>query len=194
MTKIAIILGSTRPGRNGDAVANWVLQQASTRTDAEFELVDLRDHPLPHLDEELPASMGMYSHHHTKKWAATIAAYDGFVFVTPEYNHGTTGVLKNAIDYLYAEWNNKAAGFVSYGSAGGARAVEHLRLIMGELQVADVRQQVQFSLFHDFENFSTFVPGPQHEASVALMFDQVVSWSEALRTVRDAAGRQATAA
>jgi NAD(P)H-dependent FMN reductase len=138
--------------------------------------------------------MGMYSHHHTKTWAATIAAYDGFVFVTPEYNHGTTGVLKNAIDYLYAEWNNKAAGFVSYGSAGGARAVEHLRLIMGELQVADVRQQVQFSLFHDFENFSTFVPGPQHEASVALMFDQVVSWSEALRTVRDAAGRQATAA
>ena len=104
MTKIAIILGSTRPGRNGDAVANWVLQQASTRTDAEFELVDLRDHPLPHLDEELPASMGMYSHHHTKKWAATIAAYDGFVFVTPEYNHGTTGVLKNAIDYLYASW------------------------------------------------------------------------------------------
>ena len=194
MTKIAIILGSTRPGRNGDAVANWVLQQASTRTDAEFELVDLRDHPLPHLDEELPASMGMYSHHHTKKWAATIAAYDGFVFVTPEYNHGMTGVLKNAIDYLYAEWNNKAAGFVSYGSAGGARAVEHLRLIMGELQVADVRQQVQFSLFHDFEDFSTFVPGPQHEASVALMFDQVVSWSEALRTVRDAAGRQATAA
>jgi NAD(P)H-dependent FMN reductase len=194
MTKIAIILGSTRPGRNGEAVARWVLQQASTRTDADFELVDLRDHPLPHLDEAVPASMGMYSQPHTLAWAATIAAYDGFVFVTPEYNHGTTGVLKNAIDYLYAEWNNKAAGFVSYGSAGGARAVEHLRLIMGELQVADVRQQVQFSLFHDFENFSTFVPGPQHEASVALMFDQVVSWSEALRTVRDAAGRQATAA
>ena len=194
MTKIAIILGSTRPGRNGEAVARWVLQRASTRTDADFELVDLRDHPLPHLDEAVPASMGMYSQPHTLAWAATIAAYDGFVFVTPEYNHGTTGVLKNAIDYLYAEWNNKAAGFVSYGSAGGARAVEHLRLIMGELQIADVRQQVQFSLFHDFENFSTFVPGPQHAAMASVMFDQVVSWSEALHTVREAATEHATAA
>ena len=194
MTKIAIILGSTRPGRNGEAVARWVLEQASTRTDAEYELVDLRDHPLPHLDEEVPASMGMYSHHHTKKWAATIAAYDGFVFVTPEYNHGTTGVLKNAIDYLYAEWTNKAAGFVSYGSAGGARAVEQLRLVMGELQIADVRQQVQFSLFHDFESFSTFVPGPQHAAMAALLFDQVVAWAEALQPLRDAAAGQPVAA
>jgi len=194
MTKIAIILGCTRPGRNGEAVARWVLEQASTRTDADFELVDLRDHPLPHLDEAVPASMGMYSQPHTLAWAATIAAYDGFVFVTPEYNHGTTGVLKNAIDYLYAEWNNKAAGFVSYGSAGGARAVEHLRLIMGELQIADVRQQVQFSLFHDFENFSTFAPGPQHAAMASVMFDQVVSWSEALHTVREAATEHATAA
>ena len=194
MTRIAIILGSTRPGRNGEAVARWVLQQAATRTDADFELVDLRDHPLPHLDEAVPASMGMYSQPHTKAWAATIAAYDGFVFVTPEYNHATTGVLKNAIDYLYAEWNNKAAGFVSYGSSGGARAVEHLRLIMGELQVADVRQQVQFSLFHDFENFSTFVPGPQHVAMASVMFDQVVAWSEALQTVREATTEHATAA
>jgi len=194
MTRIAIILGSTRPGRNGEAVARWVLQQAATRTDADFELVDLRDHPLPHLDEAIPASMGMYAQPHTKAWAATIAAYDGFVFVTPEYNHATTGVLKNAIDYLYAEWNNKAAGFVSYGSSGGARAVEHLRLIMGELQVADVRQQVQFSLFHDFENFSTFVPGPQHVAMASVMFDQVVAWSEALQTVREATTEHATAA
>ena len=194
MTKIAIILGSTRPGRNGEAVARWVLQQASTRTDADFELVDLRDHPLPHLDEAVPASMGMYSQPHTLAWAATIAAYDGFVFVTPEYNHGTTGVLKNAIDYLYAEWNNKAAGFVSYGSAGGVRAVEHLRLIMGELQIADVRQQVQFSLFSDFENYSTFVPGPQHAAMASVMLDQVVAWADALRTVRDAAAKGAMAA
>jgi len=194
MTKIAIILGSTRPGRNGEAVAAWVLEQAKARTDAEYELVDLRDHPLPHLDEAIPASMGMYSQPHTKAWAATIAAYDGFVFVTPEYNHGTTGVLKNAIDYLYAEWNNKSAGFVSYGSAGGVRAVEHLRLVVGELQIADVRQQVQFSLFHDFENFSTFVPGPQHAANAAVMLDQVVAWADALATVRAAAARKAIAA
>ena len=194
MTKIAIILGSTRPGRNGEAVARWVLEQASTRTDARFELVDLRDHPLPHLDEAVPASMGMYAQPHTKEWAATIAGYDGFVFVTPEYNHGTTGVLKNAIDYLYAEWTNKAAGFVSYGSAGGARAVEQLRLVMGELQIADVRQQVQFSLFHDFESFSTFVPGPQHAAMAAVLFDQVVAWAEALQPLRDAAAGQPVAA
>ena len=194
MTRIAIILGSTRPGRNGEAVARWVLEQASTRTDAEYELVDLRDHPLPHLDEEVPASMGMYSQAHTKAWAATIAAYDGFVFVTPEYNHGTSGVLKNALDYLYAEWNNKSAGFVSYGSAGGVRAVEQLRLVMGELQVADVRQQVQFSLFSDFENYSTFVPGPQHAAMASVMLDQVVAWADALRTVRDAAAKGAMAA
>jgi NAD(P)H-dependent FMN reductase len=194
MTKIAIILGSTRPGRNGEAVAAWVLEQAKGRTDAEYELVDLRDHPLPHLDEAVPASLGMYSQPHTKAWAATIAAYDGFVFVTPEYNHGTTGVLKNAIDYLYAEWNNKAAGFVSYGSAGGVRAVEHLRLVVGELQMADVRQQVQFSLFHDFENFSTFVPGPQHIANAAVMLDQLVAWSEALATVRTALTAKAVAA
>ena len=194
MTKIAIILGSTRPGRNGEAVARWVLEQASSRTDAQFELVDLRDHPLPHLDEAVPASMGMYAQPHTKAWAATIAGYDGFVFVTPEYNHGTTGVLKNAIDYLYAEWTNKAAGFVSYGSAGGARAVEQLRLVMGELQIADVRQQVQFSLFHDFESFSTFVPGPQHAAMATVLFDQVVAWAEALQPLRDAAAGQPVAA
>ena len=194
MTKIAIILGSTRPGRNGEAVARWVLEQASSRTDAQFELVDLRDHPLPHLDEAVPASMGMYAQPHTKAWAATIAGYDGFVFVTPEYNHGMTGVLKNAIDYLYAEWTNKAAGFVSYGSAGGARAVEQLRLVMGELQIADVRQQVQFSLFHDFESFSTFVPGPQHAAMAAVLFDQVVAWAEALQPLRDAAAGQPVAA
>ena len=194
MTKIAIILGSTRPGRNGEAVARWVLEQASSRTDAQFELVDLRDHPLPHLDEAVPASMGMYAQPHTKAWAATIAGYDGFVFVTPEYNHGMTGVLKNAIDYLYAEWTNKAAGFVSYGSAGGARAVEQLRLVMGELQIADVRQQVQFSLFHDFESFSTFVPGPQHAAMATVLFDQVVAWAEALQPLRDAAAGQPVAA
>jgi len=125
MTKIGIILGSTRPNRNGEQVANWVLDHATRRDDAEFELIDLRDYPLPHLDEPMPPSMGQYQHDHTKQWATKIASFDGFVIVTPEYNHGTSGVLKNAIDYLYAEWNNKAVGFVSYGGAGGARAAEH---------------------------------------------------------------------
>lgn len=193
MTKIAIILGSTRPGRNGEAVAQWVLEQSNTRTDADFELVDLRDHPLPFLDEAIPASMGHYSEAHTQAWAALIETYDGFIFVTPEYNHGTSGVLKNALDYLYAEWNNKSAGFVSYGSAGGVRAVEQLRLVMGELQIADVRQQVQFTLAHDFENYSRFAPGPQHAGQMSVLFDQVVSWSRALRAVRDAAGHPVAA-
>ena len=194
MTRIGIILGSTRPNRNGEQVAKWVLENATRRDDAEFELVDLRDYPLPHLDEPMPPSMGQYQQEHTKQWATKIGSFDGFVIVTPEYNHGTSGVLKNAIDYLYAEWNNKAAAFVSYGSAGGVRAVEHLRLIVGELQMADVRQQVQFSLFHDFESFSTFVPGPQHAAMAAVLFDQVVAWAEALQPLRDAAAGQPVAA
>ena len=121
---------------------------------------------------------------HTKAWAAKIDSFDGFVFVTPEYNHSTSGALKNAIDFLFKEWNNKAAGFVSYGSAGGARAVEHLRLVMAELMVATVRAQVMFSLHHDFEAYTHFKPGPQHEKSTNAMLEQVVAWSTALKPVR----------
>ena len=150
MIKVAIIIGSTRPGRMAEAVARWVHAIAAQRSDAQFELVDIQDFNLPLLDEAVPPLMAQYSQPHTKVWAAKIAAFDAFVFVTPEYNHGTSGALKNALDYLYREWNNKAAGFVSYGSAGGARAVEQLRLVMGELQVADVRAQVMLSLFTDF--------------------------------------------
>src|SRR6187401_3809123 len=150
MIKIAVIIGSTRPGRNGEAVAKWVYEIARKRTDAEFELVDIKDFNLPLLDEPVPPIMGQYSKPHTKKWAAKIASFDGYVFVTPEYNHGISGALKNAIDFIYAEWNNKAAGFVGYGSAGGTRAVESLRLVMAELQIADVRNQVMLSLFTDF--------------------------------------------
>jgi NAD(P)H-dependent FMN reductase len=182
--KIAIILGSTRPGRNGKAVADWVVEKASARTGADYELIDLIDYPLPHLDEATPPSMGAYAGDHTKAWAAKIAGYDGFIFVTPEYNHSTSGVLKNAIDYLYGEWNNKAAGFVSYGSLGGARAIEHLRGIASELQIAHVRQQLSFSLFTDFENFSVFAPGPQHTDAATALFDQVEAWAGALKTLR----------
>jgi NAD(P)H-dependent FMN reductase len=182
---IAIILGSTRPGRNGKAVADWVAEKAAARTSARYELVDLADHPLPHIDEPLPPTMGQYVGEHTKAWAAKIGSYDGFIFVTPEYNHSTSGVLKNAIDYLYGEWNNKAAAFVSYGSLGGARAIEHLRAIMSELQVAHVRQQLSFSMFTDFENFSAFAPGPQHAESAVVLFDQLESWAGAMKTVRE---------
>ncbi|HEX4222865.1 MAG TPA: NAD(P)H-dependent oxidoreductase [Pseudonocardiaceae bacterium] len=184
MTDIGIILGSTRPGRNGEAVARWVYKTAAERTDANFELVDLLDYQLPHLDEQLPPSLGQYSQPHTKAWAAKIASFDGFIFVTPEYNHSTSGALKNAIDFLSAEWNNKAAGFVSYGANGGTRAVEHLRLIAGELQMADVRAQVALSLFTDFENFSVFKPGAHQADALNATIDQVVAWSTALAPLR----------
>ena len=186
MTKIGIILGSTRPGRNGEAVARWVYQAAAQRTDAEFELVDLLDYKLPHLDEVLPPSLGQYTQPHTLAWADKIASFDGFVMVTPEYNHSTSGALKNAIDFLYGEWNNKAVGFVSYGSAGGTRAVEHLRLIAGELQMADVRSQVALSLFTDFEDFSVFRPNDFQLESLTVMLGQVVAWSTALAPMRAA--------
>lgn len=185
--RIGIIIGSTRPGRVGDQVARWVLEQASTRTDAEFELVDLADFALPHLDEAMPASMGQYANAHTKEWARKIDSFDGYIFVTPEYNHSTSGALKNAIDFVYGEWNNKAAGLVSYGGAGGTRAAEHLRLILGELQVADVRQQVSFSLLTDFENYSVFAPAEYHAGMLATQLDQLIPWAGALAQVRDVA-------
>ena len=128
--------------------------------------------------------LGQYTHEHTKAWAQNIASFDAYVFVTPEYNHSTSGALKNALDYLYREWNNKAAGFVSYGGAGGVRAVEHLRLVLAELMVATVRAQVMLSLFTDFEQFTTFTPDPRHEAQVHAMLDQLVAWGRALKTVR----------
>ena len=194
MTKIGIILGSTRPGRNGEAVAKWVLELASQRTDAEFELVDLVDFNLPHLDEAVPPSMGQYSHDHTKAWADKIASFDGYVFVSPEYNRAPSGVLKNALDYLYAEWNDKAASIVTYGAAAsGLRAAEALRLILGELQIADVRQAVGFSLLHDFEHYSVFTPGAHHVPSLATQLDQLVAWAGALREVRLAKREQLAA-
>jgi NAD(P)H-dependent FMN reductase len=184
--RIGIIIGSTRPGRVGEQVARWVLEEAQQRTDAEFELVDLVDFALPHLDEALPAAMGQYAQAHTKAWAEKVDSFDGYIFVTPEYNHSTSGALKNAIDFVYAEWNNKAAGLVSYGSAGGTRAAEHLRLILGELQVADVRQQVSFSLMTDFEAYTKFTPAGYHAGMLAAQLDQLVPWALALRSVREA--------
>ncbi|MDB6113153.1 MAG: NADPH-dependent oxidoreductase [Lacunisphaera sp.] len=184
MLNIAIIIGSTRPGRNGAAVGKWVYEVAQKRHDAKFELIDLLEVNLPFLDEPAPPSMGKYSKDHTKSWAKRVASFDGYVLVTPEYNHSTSGALKNALDFVYAEWNNKAAGFVSYGSVGGTRAVEHLRLIMAELQVATVRAQVTLSLHTDFKDYKEFKPAPAQEKSVEAMLDQVIAWSGALKPLR----------
>ena len=204
MVRIAIIIGSTRPGRKGEAVAKWVYEIAQKRSDADFELVDVKDFNLPLLDEPMSPIMGQYTHQHTKNWSAKIASFartlncpracrarrtpppcDAYVFVTPEYNHGTSGALKNAIDFLYHEWVNKAAGFVGYGGASGIRAVENLRLVMGELQVADVKAQVGLSLFTDFENFSVLKPAAPQEKSVNAMLDQVIAWGGALKALRE---------
>lgn len=176
--RIAIIIGSTRPNRNGEAVAK-------ERTDAEFELVDLLDFNLPLLDEPNPPAMQQYTQQHTKNWSAKVTSFDGFVFVTAEYNHGVSGALKNVLDFLYTEWNNKSAGFVGYGNAGGARSVDHLRGTMAELQMADVREQVVLSIFTDFENYSVFKAGSFHEQKVNAMFDQVISWGTALKGARE---------
>lgn len=185
MIKIGIIIGSTRPGRVGESVSRWVLQVAQERKDAEFELVDIQDFNLPLLDEPLPASMEQYSKPHTKIWSAKIDSFDGYVFVTPEYNHATSGALKNAIDFLYREWNNKAAGFVGYGGLGGTRAVENLRAIVSELEIAHVRSQVALSLKTDFEDFSVFKPAAHQVKSVNKMLDQTIAWSGALKNLRE---------
>ena len=184
MTRIAIIVGSTRPNRVGRSVADWVHDNAQKHEGADFELVDLADYDLPLLDEPMPPAMGQYQNDHTKAWAEKIASYDGFIFVTPEYNHSVPGALKNAVDYLYAEWNNKAIGFVSYGSAGGTRAVEAWRLIAAELQMADVRAQVFLTFGDDFEDMSTFAPTDGATGALGDVFGQVVAWAEALQTLR----------
>jgi len=184
MLKIGIIVGSTRPGRKAAAVAKWVLDILKHRKDAEFEIVDIEDYKLPLLDEPVPPRVHQYSKPHTKTWSEKIASLDAYIFVTPEYNHATSAALKNAIDFLFREWNNKAAGFVGYGGAGGVRAVENLRLVMGEIKIADVRGQVALSLFTDFENFTTFKPREQHDKAVHLMADEVIAWGGALKALR----------
>lgn len=185
--RIGIVVGSTRPGRKSEMVARWALHLASERTDATFELIDLADHPLPLLDEPIPPSAGRYHHDHTRGWAAVVAGFDGFVFVTPEYNHSISAVLKNSLDYLFAEWNNKAVGFISYGSSGGVRAVEQLRCMAGELMMADVRVAVALPFATEFADFRDFTPGDHNVPILHTMLDQVVTWTNALSACR--AGR-----
>jgi NAD(P)H-dependent FMN reductase len=183
--RIAVITGSTRPGRNGEAVARWVEALARNRDDAQFELVDIADYKLPLLDEPMPPRLRKYTKPHTQAWSEKIASFDGFVFVTPEYNHGMPAALKNALDFLFHEWSDKAAGFVSYGGgASGARAVEQLRGVAAELGIATVRPQLLLSMHSDFEGFKHFKPLPQRETELKVVLDHVISWARALKTVR----------
>ena len=175
--KIGIVLGSTREGRVSPQVGKWVLDIANKRGDAEYEIVDIKDFKLPLLGEaNNPEGY--------KAWSEKVNSLDGFVFVVSEYNHSMSGALKNALDYLRDEWHNKAAGIVSYGSTGGARAAEHLRGVLGELLVADVRVHPTLSLFLDFENFTTFKPQDLHQDNMTEMLNQVVAWAGALKTLR----------
>ncbi|MBJ9987599.1 MULTISPECIES: NADPH-dependent FMN reductase [Paenibacillus] len=175
---IGIILGSTRQGRVSPQVGQWIKEIADQRGDANYEIVDISDYNLPFLGTTDGSEPGIAA------WNQKLGELDGFVFIVQEYNHSITGALKNAIDFARDAWNNKAAGIVSYGSTGGARAAEHLRGILGELLVADVRVHPTLSLFTDFENGSVFKPQALHLDNVNAMLDQVVAWSGALKTLR----------
>jgi NAD(P)H-dependent FMN reductase len=207
MTQIAIITGSTRPGRRGDVVAEWIRDVAeghlaAAGDGATARIVDVADFGLPLLDEPVPAIFGDYRHPHTVRWAETISSFDGFVFVTPEYNHSIPAALKNAIDYLYAEWNDKPAGFVSYGVDGGIRAVEHLRSILAEVRVAGLRPQVALSLFTDFDlrdptdpaTSRVLVRSEERDSTLTTMLDELIIWSRALKQLREQSSEPAPAA
>lgn len=187
--RIAVVVGSTRPGRRGVAVADWVRRTGARRGDAVFEVLDIAAFGLPLLDEPVPAAVGDYRHPHTRAWSQTVAGFDGYVFVVPEYNHSVPAALKNAIDFLYREWHDKAAGLVSYGTAGGIRAAEHLRLVLAEVKVACVRSQVTLSLGSDFQitdiaQPGAFAPASHQEAHLQRLLDELSSWSRALRACR----------
>lgn len=150
--KIGIILGSIRKGRNGEAVANWVNEAAQQRAGAQYEIVDLADYDLDMFDSAVgPArAQGHYDNPKTQRWSDRISEFDGFIFVTPEYNHGVPGAFKNAFDLLALEWTRKAIAFISYGADGGVRAVEQWRQIVTMMEMVDVRQTVSLSMFWDF--------------------------------------------
>lgn len=187
--KIAIISGSTRPGRKSNQVAAWVRDNANC-PGADFTVVSLAEVGLPLLDEPVPARAGIYEHDHTQQWSRIVNSYDGYVIVTPEYNHSVPAALKNAIDFLYAEWNDKAVGFVGYGADGGVRAVEHLRQIMAEVRSATVGTSVALSLFDDFADYrdpdADFTPRAQQGRDLTALIDELIEWAGALRGVREA--------
>ena len=186
MTRIGIIIGSTRPGRIGPQVAGWVHDVAARRSDAAFELVDLAEFRLPLFDQAVPPAMGGTGGPGAQAWARTVDALDGFVFVTPEYNTQLPGALKNAIDFVYAGWANKAAGIVAYGVVGGAGSAAQLRQLCGLLGLADVPAQVALHLATDFQDFTVFAPGESRARSLDALLDRVVAWTTALEPVRSA--------
>lgn len=197
MTKIAVIIGSTRANRFSERAARWFVRHLEQRPQVETRVLDLRDFPMPFFDQAVPpAAPGRapYENEVVQRWTAQIARADGFVFVTPEYNYGTSAVLKNAIDWVYPEWNRKAAAFVSYGSAAGARSIQQLRETAIELQLAAVRSSVYIPMDILWEHFK----GGDVEAGLVRMddsarrlIDDLLWWTEALKSARSAPPRAA---
>ena len=185
--KIQIIIGSTREGRAGEKVGQWVKKLAETRRDFTSEYIDLKDWALPFLTDPMPPSMGKYASEFTRRWSKKISGADGYIFVTPEYNHGYSAVLKNALDHVYQEWNNKPAAFVSYGGgAGGARAVEQLRQVAVELQMAPIREQVAIPIIWEaFDEGGMLKDAAGYEKKAEGMFGQLVWWARALKAARE---------
>ncbi len=186
--RLAVITGSTRPFRRAHSVAEWVCAAASDADpggDHDLTLVDLAEVDLPMLSEPAPAMFGQYAQETTRRWSEVVEGFDGFVLVSPEYNHSTSAVLKNALDHLYAEWRDKPVGFVGYGTEGGVRAVEHLRLVAAELGMAGVGPQVALNLFEDFDG-QACAPRPRQVEARDRMLAGVVRWAHALRPLRPA--------
>ena len=190
MTVISVIVGSTRQGRFSERPAEWILQHLKKRNGVDARLLDLRDYPMPFFDQPVPPAMPgrqPYEHDVVKKWTAAIAQSDGFVFVTLEYNYGPAAVLKSAIDWVYPEWNRKAVGFVSYGSAMGARGVQQLREAAIELQLAPVRSSVHIpvaTLWAHYQGGDVDAGLGQLEASAGALIDDLLWWTAALKTAR----------
>lgn len=186
---IGIILGSTRQGRFGERPANWIHDIARQRSDMTVELIDLRDYPLPMFDEAASPAWRPPAHAEAQRWAARLATLDGLIVVTPEYNHGYPGVLKNALDHAYAEFVRKPIGFVGYGGAGASRSIEQLRLVAIELQMAPVRNAVHIGAIEFmglWQQGKTFDDFPYLAQSAASLLDDVAWWARALRNARDA--------
>jgi NAD(P)H-dependent FMN reductase len=190
MTVISVIVGSTREGRFSEKPAKWIFQHLRKRASVDARLLDLRDSPMPFFDQPTtPAMPGRapYKHEVVERWTAAIAQSDGFVFVTPEYNYGTSAVLKNAVDWVYPEWNRKAAGFVSYGSAMGARSVQQLRETLIEVQAAPIRSSVHIpvaTLWAHYTGGDVEAGLAELEAPAATLIDDLLWWTTALKTAR----------
>jgi NAD(P)H-dependent FMN reductase len=190
MNVISVIIGSTREGRFSEKPARWIFEHVRRRGGVEARLLDLRDFPMPFFDQPMtPAMPGRtpYQHEVVQRWTAQIAAADGFIFVTPEYNYGPSAVLKNALDWVYPEWNRKAAAFVSYGSAMGARSVQQLRETMIELQIAPVRSSVHIpvaTLWAHYQGGDVDKGLAELEKPATTMLDDLLWWTKALKTAR----------